>query len=205
MAKFDDLNGGRLSGVIGDIVIADKQVRRRPRKRKPDEWTPAQKAERVRYKAAVDLYKKLKNVLIVSVWKHMAKNGLSAYNLFLKENLRAFNTDGNIKDPTMLKMAIGELPRPFNICADACSTDSSKVSITWENDSSQSYDRGNDNLIVMFYNGETFTTPMSTVFLRKDSAAKLVFPEGFGADSYLFVFFGNEEKDAYSDSWVGRI
>lgn len=205
MAKFDDLNGGRLSGMLGDLVIADKQVRRRPRKRKPNEWTPAQKAERVRYKAAVDLYKKLKNVLIVPVWKHMAKNGLSAYNLFLKENLHAFNTDGNIKDPTMLKMAIGELPRPFNICASVCSVDSGKVSLTWENDSSQSYDRGNDNLIVMYYNGETFTVPMTTEFLRKDSAAELVFPEGFEADSYLFVFFGNEEKNAYSESWVGRI
>jgi len=109
MAKIDYKNGGRLSGLIGNAVFAGDQVRERPRRRKPGEWTEAQKAERVRYRAAVDFYKKIKMKLIQPVWSHSATKGLTGYNLFLRENLHAFNTEGNINDPTMLKMAIGEL------------------------------------------------------------------------------------------------
>ncbi len=205
MAKIDFENGGRISGLVGNAVFAGDQVRVRPRKRKPDEWTEAQKAERVRYRAAVDIYKKLKMSLIQPVWSHSATKGLTAYNLFLRENLHAFNTHGNIKDPTMLKMAIGELSRPYNMKAALNPEDSCKVDISWENDSPNNHDRCRDHLVAVFFDGSRFSPPISTEFLRSNESASVTFPERFGEGSYVFVFFGNEEKNAYCESWVERV
>jgi len=205
MAKIDYLHGGRLSGLIGNAVFAGDNVRVRPRKRRADEWTPAQKSQRSRYRAVVDLYKKLRNVLIMPVWKCAAQNGLTAYNLFISENMAAFDTEGKIKDPTLLKMAIGELPRPFNMTASINISDPTKVDITWENDEVIDLDRETDHLVAVFYNGQRFSRPVSTEFLRKDEAASLEFPEKYGPGSYVYVFFGNSRKDAYCESWVGRL
>lgn len=205
MAKFDDKNGGRLSGLLGGLVIADKQVRTRPRKRKPGEWSEAQKAQRTRYSAVIELYRRLKDILVQPVWSHSTTKGITAYNLFLGANLHAFDTDGKIKDPTMLKMSIGELPRPYNMEAIIDASDFSRLKIIWENDVSINSDRKQDHLVAMFFNGTNFTVPISTDFLRKDKSASLEIPEGFNSGSYVFIFFGNREKNAYCESWVGRI
>ena len=205
MAKIDYENGGRISGRIANIVYAKDVARSRPRKRKASEWTPAQKLQRLRYRAVVDLYRKLRNSVIYPVWKHIDKIGYTAYNLFISENMAAFDTEGKIKDPSMLKLAIGELPRPFNMSAVINSGEPTKVEISWENDEAIDPERELDHLVAVFYNGKRFSRPVSTEFLRKEEAATLAFPENYGPGSYVYIFFGNRRQDAYCESWVGKV
>ena len=205
MARFDDKNGGRISGLIGNVVIADDIIRRRPRPRKKSSWTEDQKAQRTRYSALISLYRNLKNSIVNPIWTLDTPKGVTGYNLFLKENVHAFNTNGELQDPLKLKMAIGKLPQPFNINAHIDSADPIKVEITWKNDPAEDGHRYNDSLIAVFFNGEDFTEPISTEYSRKDEAATIELPERYEAGSYLYLFFGNEKKDAFCESWVGLL
>lgn len=204
MGKIDYEHGGRISGLVGNVVFAGETVRSRPT-RTTNGWTEAQKSQRLRYKAVVGLYRKLKNVIITPVWSYAPKKRLTAYNLFISNNMQAFDHAGKIKDPTKIKVAIGELPQPFNISASLNPVDPNKVNIRWENEEVIDPYRVNDHLVVMFYNGKNFSMPISTEYLRKEEAASVEFPEAFGSGSYVYVFFGNRDKNSYCESWVGLV
>lgn len=215
MAKIDFINGGRLSGLVGNVVFAGNQVRIRPRKRSAASWSDDQRAHRKRYAAVIKLYNSIKGTIVNPIWGYAAKNGLSAYNLFIRENFHAIGYDGEIQDPTMLKMSIGDLSRPFNIKARLDENDHSQTFISWKNDSPDDIDRCRDNLVLIFFNGTRFSSPVYTDFKREDESACVKFPDKpswkYGKGSYVYVFFVSityqifSEQRTYTDSWVGKL
>lgn len=202
MGKFDPLHQNRLSGLVGNLVVSGNTVRRRPRPRSKDSWSENQNKQRLRFSKVIELYHHLKSSIVNPIWKHSAQGGLSAYKLFIRENIQAFDTNGNIKDPLKLKMSIGSLPQPFNLKLEKSPVDIDKLKLSWENDSSISRERGSDILMLVFYKDGCFTGPWRTECKRVDQLAYFAVSAGFEDDGCVFVFFGNRRGDAFCDSWV---
>ncbi len=205
MAKFDFEKGGRLSGLIGNIVIAGDNVRARPKNRDKEKWSPAQKQQRLRYKAVVALYRSLRERLIIPVWKFSERNNLTAYNLFLSENMHAFDREGNIPDPVLLKMSIGKLPVAFNMSVDTNYLNQILLSINWENDKLDNKSRMSDELVVIFFNFEYFSFPIYTGITRETKKAEVKYPENFGKGNYAYIFFASKKRDAFSESMAFEV
>lgn len=204
MAKFDTKNENRLSGLIGNIVIAGNTVRSRPRLNKRRKYSDKQKQTRLRFKGVVKLYRELRGIIVDPIWTHAATEGLTAYNLFIKENIASFGTDGKLKDPMKLKISIGSLPLPFNFKLKHFQLDPTKLKLSWENDLNISQERERDRLMVVFYKDGCFTAPVKMEYTRADGEAYIQVAEGFEDGGFVYLFFGSGEGDAFCDSWVGE-
>ncbi len=205
MAKFDTKKENRLSGLIGNVVISGNTVRARPRYKKNHKWTDSQKNHRLRFAGVIALYQQLKNSIVKPIWSNAATEGLTAYNLFIKENIAAFDSDGKLKDLMKLKMAIGSLPQPFNFKLKQFQLDPSKLKLSWENDVNMSRERGQDRLIVVFCKDGRFTAPVTTEYIRLDKVAYIQVAKCFEDGGFVYLFFGNKRAYAFSESWVGEL
>lgn len=201
MAKFDTKNYNRLSGLIGNVVISGNTIRRRPIFSEKHKWSEKQKQNRLRFAGVVELYSQLKTSIIKPIWSHAATEGLTPYNLFIKENIAAFDSDGKLKDPMKLKVSIGSLPMPFNFKLKHFQLDPGKIKLSWENDLNISKTRGLDILMVVFYKDGCFTVPLKTEYTRSDQVAYIQVSKGFEDGGFVYLFFGNREGDVYCGSW----
>ncbi len=205
MAKFDADNQNRLSGLIGNIVISGNTVRRRPVFSKNHKWSNKQIQNHLRFGGVIKLYQQLKTNIVKPIWTQSSTKKLTAYNLFIKENIAAFSSDGRLKDPLKLKLSIGKLSTPFNIKLIHFQLITYKITLIWENDSNISFKRKKDRLIVVFYKDEIFSTPLKTEYTRSNKKAHIIIPKKYINGGFIYIFFGNQANNAFSPSWAEKL
>ena len=73
--------------------------------------SPIRARQNARLSSVVTLYQSVKNTFLVYSWNREANNRdiSSGYNLFVKENINAFDTDYNVGDFALLKFTLGDL------------------------------------------------------------------------------------------------
>lgn len=205
MAKFLPYQQNQLSGLLGQLVIADGVVRTRPKMKKNRSCSDKQRAQRTRYRAVLDQYNQIKDYIVKPIWNPAVPKRLSALNLFVKENMQAFNKSGELVDPILLKMSVGYLPQAFNLNAVKDNTKSIEVKVSWQNDDQESAFRMHDELVAIFYNKEIFSPPIYTKVCRKEKSAVIEYPEDFKNSEYIFIFFSQKDRKAYSESRVFQL
>lgn len=205
MARYDKNSNSGIIGKLGPLVLTSDSVRTKPRKRTANNWSDKQKAQRNRMREVASLYKKLKYPIIEYVWLKTMQSARVAYNNFVKHNMDAFDRNGVLADPLMLKLTIGELKLPYNMTTMMSKLNNNILHINWENNLPKEWEGGNDSLMGIFYNGDSFSVPLDFKACRKDNHSVITLPEEFSKGFYLYLFFISPDKTKISDSFSVRL
>ena len=94
--------------------------------------SPSRKVQNARLAAAVTHYQTIKETFLYHAWRMEAtrREVISGYNLFLKENIKAYNTDYTVGDFRLLTLVPGALQVPFRMQQQEAPA--GVFSITWE-------------------------------------------------------------------------
>lgn len=152
--------------------------------------------------AAVNkLAKYVKSVLIKPIWDVAVNDKMSGYNWFIKQNKRAYNSEGELIDPRMLKLTVGNLPLPLGIAITSTKEDNLIAEISWENPILMDSWYDKDELVcILFINDKPYQL-IETDSVRKDQKAVVELPIVESEKCCVFVFFRNPERNKFSDSF----
>lgn len=201
MAKLKGGTEAMISGKVGGLVFFDyfgeRHVRMAPRDRKKSSWSPKQQAHRSRFSAIYAFWGQYHGKQIQNIWK-LAAEKMHAINLFMKTNMPAFGTEGELMDLERLHFSTGQLPLPHLLNAAPMPGDPEKIEVTWQDDSDNARSRSNDELLVMIAHDGKFTGPMETGIVRKTKNAVIQIPAGIGSVQGIYLFFASKERMLYS-------
>lgn len=206
MAKIKD---DYLSGIIGPVVAAKwkdiRYIRARPKRSKSKIWSEKQIAHRKCFAAVNEFSKSASSLLIKPIWNLAAHGNLTGYNLFLKANKPAFEPEGELADPRLLKMTMGDLPLPLNIDAGLKRNTKLSIEVSWENPEVLDPAYNTDQLMLIFFKNGRFTVPMETGFSRDKTDVEIILPEEYREMECVFIFFKNKEGNDFSESFGVKV
>jgi len=205
MARYDNNSKCGISGKLGPVVFAGDTIRTRPHKRTANRWTDDQKAQRIRMKSVADLYRKVKYPVVEYVWLKTMPSRRVAYNSFVKNNMDAFDRNGMLADPLMLKMTVGELKLPYKMGAVVSRLNENIIHVSWENNLPEGWEGCHDALMGIFFNGDSFSLPLDFKACRKDNDAVITLPSEYSEGYYLYLFFISQDKTMISNSFSVRL
>ena len=135
---------------------------------------------------------------------NLAAENMSGYNLFLKTNLPAFNSDGTQMDLERLHVSFGKLPLPHLLKAITAEGDPFKWNVSWKDDSGIGLSHNGDELMVVFAHDDKFSHPIKTGVQRIKGTALIQVPAGTGMLQGVYLFFASADRKLYSvDQFVG--
>lgn len=205
MARYDDNSKSGIKGKLGPVVFTKDMIRTKPSKRTADKWTDDQKAQRVRMKSVANLYRKVKYPVVEYVWLKTMSSRRVAYNQFVKNNMDAFDRNGQLADPLMLKMTVGELKLPYKMGAEVSRLNKNIVQVSWENNLPEGWEGCHDSLMGICFNGTSFSLPLDFKACRKDNHALITLPSEYSEGYYIYLFFISHDKKKISDSFSVRL
>jgi len=196
MAK---VKGGLLesvSGKLGPLVVVNRgertYVRTAPQYTK-DSWSERQVQNRHRFRQANAFCRQYQQQVIVPIWNQLP-GSTSGYHQFLKANIPAFNSRGALEDQSMLHFSDGVLPLPYQLQLAA---QGDQLALSWQNDSSMTGVRLEDELWYMTLSPEAIQGPFESGLKRGSKGGILNFSEQ-GESTGLFVFFASSDRKAFS-------
>lgn len=202
MATIKSTSLGKISGRVGNAVFyvrGEQNCIRSSPLAYHDANTPEQQLQRMRLRGVTTFYGVLMSTLVPLIWRRFALGtSLSGYNLFVRENIRAFDGRGGVIFENLC-FSKGRLPAAENMVWVRSSD--SIVRLTWENLSACSWRRMNDRLIVVVVGADaSFYLLMPPAFRvtrrRKSTEIRLEKQE---QPVHLYCFFGTEKMDGFSD------
>jgi hypothetical protein len=198
--------GGALSGLVGNVVIANYKsgktvLRKAPRKRK---LTEKQFQNLQRFSAVSSFWGQFKQSPIQQIWK-VAEEGRRGNNMFINANAPAFSAEGVITDPERLHFSAGRLPLPHQFTAKRQPGDPQKVEVTWQDDSGKSLARNDDGLMIIVACSGKFTEPTATGATRKQKSAVITLPPVNGTIDAIWLYFASEKRKLYSPDQYFKI
>lgn len=178
-----------------------KEYLRRTPVRFKDANTPSQQLQRGRMDAVIPFYRQFKGTLIPQIWKIAAeKAGCSGYNLFVGQNMKAFDREGNIFDFPAVTLSKGTLPMPAHQNIEETGADF--VTLSWDEAEGFSGQREEDRMIAgVIYESEPFEVffcPVEKV-RRKDFRARIPLERKGEGAVHLYVFWSNGDSTRFSD------
>lgn len=202
MAKFSGILGAHISGKVGKVVYytcrGKNCVRSLPKK---TELPPSdrQQQQRQRFRAMVKLCKQFKYVVIPQIFNRAAK-GMTGFNYFIKTNKEAFDQDGYVDDPGMLKVSVGKLLLPTEIQVQRHEAGSTVIDTQWI----EGYYKGGitywDELLVISYGQGLFSLVKNTGIKRGDLKGSFELPELKAVATHVYLFFASLDRTQYSES-----
>jgi hypothetical protein len=195
MAMFKGGAGGILSGMVGNVVVANYGngkvvLRRAPGKRK---FTQLQKQNWGRFGAVSAFWKQFDRSPVQQIWK-VAEEGRRGINLFMNANSPAFNAEGILEDISRLHFSAGKLPLPNKMTVNKTADDPLKIEVTWKDDQG-GLAHSDDELMMMTASAGKFTGPSATGALRKKGSAEIELSENAEG---IYLFFASEKRKLYS-------
>lgn len=161
--------------------------------------TIAQVNQRTRFKGVSTLAKRLLSSVVRPIWDRTAVK-MTGYNLFIKTNIEAFGTDGNIEDYSKLIMSVGSLATPETINVSADENVESGIKIAWF-DSLDDGDREDQLMIVAIDPTENQVyTLFGTGITRGEGMTNMVLPFKPRTEVSLYIFFRDAEFRKFSPS-----
>lgn len=202
MAKVEnDLLGGTIGNISAGSWKGINYFRSKPNRVDFDNCSSRELGNRKSFRAVNELAKVVKGILIKPIWDKEVKEAMSGYNWFIKQNKRAYNSEGKLIDPRMLKLIVGNLPLPFNITMNCKKEDELIAEINWENPPLLDSWFDKDVLECIFFVDEKPKLLLETEFKREDKKAILELPRVEGEQCSVFVYFKSADGDKYSDSF----
>ena len=189
--KIDDLFNWH--GKLGDYIIynyrGQKCIRRKPKIRNPP--TSMQKAQQERMTSVGIFYKALKDAGLSPYWTEASKGKLPhGYNLVVKENMPAFQANGEICDFTKLQPTPLLLPLPDNM--QLAQEDDGSWLLQWTNNSCLPGAAEDDLLrVFLMRDAESFNlVPVNTGNARRgDGKARFSIGEALKDYPHLYALF----------------
>lgn len=208
MATVTDGIGKFLSGSIEGLVFVKGKyrtyMRSMPREREASEWSKKQKETRNGFRSVVQLAVKHKNNFVIPIWNTAAGDiNMSGYNLFVKANRAAFDSQGNLNNPELVHFSTGPLLLPYRLWAEADAQNPGSIAVTWIDQLAGSV--SGDDCLMAYIDHDRARGMVNTGFKRKDQRAEIVHPTPGAENSYLSLFFWNEKLDVYSPDQVFKV
>jgi hypothetical protein len=156
--------------------------------------TVKQQVQRGRFKSVVSLASSLQGTLIRPVWNKSAVK-MTGSNLFVKTNMNAFDTDGELVNYSQFHASVGSLALPANLQIQDGAVNSG-VEVSWTDESASGIGSADDQLhLVAVRNG--VANVMHTNLLRSAQSAEIILPLGAGV-VHVYAFFGKADGSQYS-------
>lgn len=170
--------------------------------------SPIRARQNARLSSVVTLYQSVKNTFLVYSWNREANNRdiSSGYNLFVKENINAFDTDYNVGDFALLKFTLGDLQTPFQFRQQEAPE--GILSITWDTAPWICDRRNKDELVLaVIYDNEPFRVQIieNTGITRNDGIANILLDQTNATEAHIYTFFTNADRDSFSNSLYYKI
>ncbi len=211
IAKDSDFKG--LRGKLGGVVVYERLgtlcVRRRP-----DGFKPAgagQLAQQRRMASANIFYKAAKHAGVAAYWKDAPKPaGCTGYNLFIRENIRAFSAEGLLEAPEKVKLTVKtglELPDGPVLEREA----EGKAVVRWKNVTNYPGCAADDRLVVVLMRGGRhfdlrYLHAPTGIARRGDERCEIVLPAPLAAYGLVYVFMLSADGRQVSNSlYMGNI
>ena len=165
--------------------------------------SPSRKVQTARLAAAVTHYQTIKETFLYHAWRMEAtrREVISGYNLFLKENIKAYNTDYTVGDFRLLTLIPGALQVPFRMQQQEAPA--GVLSITWEASPWVSRQRNKDTfMLAVIYDDEPFRVEIieNTGITRLDGTATIPLAKAGAGKAHVYAFFTNEARDAFTNN-----
>jgi len=195
--------GDCVSGKLGNVVFIQSKgnsyVRTAPL-RKVNNWSTSQILYRERLSKVSALWRSISSPEMKNIW-NLATTEMNGYAYFIKKNIPALTIAGDLIDPFLIHATEGKLPFPqFKLEGEVLP--SNTVHVSWVNDPNLKPERLTDNLMVMSYGDQTFSTIQPTYLQRKECAGLVIKPPLNRRIfvSHLFFFFASADHLLYSPS-----
>jgi len=208
MATVTDGIGKFLSGSIEGLVFVKGKyrtyMRSMPRERKKNEWSKKQKETRNGFRSVVQFAVKHKNNFVIRIWNKAAGDlNMSGYNLFVKANRAAFDSQGILGNPELIHFSTGPLLLPYRLWAEADAQNLGSIAVTWTDQLAGS--GAGDDCLMAYIDHDRARGMVNTGFTRKEGKAILANPTPDAGDVFLSLFFWNEKLDVYSSDQVFKV
>ena len=186
---------GALSGRIGNVVAVTRgnttYLRSMPT-RKKNSWTPNQIQSRKRFAIVVKFCMRYKKNVIVPIWNLLPGNACG-YSLFFGANGKAFDSEGNLIELSMLTFSKGNLPPAHQVKSVK---KEGNLEVSWVNDPNVARTRLNDELWYMAVVGGQVVGPHNSGLTRGMQGG--VFALKDPATSAIYVYFAASDKKSFS-------
>lgn len=200
MALINASNGSSLSGLVGRVVIVKTKwgsyMRSAPQYSK-NSWTNRQKVHRQRFKAVSEFCRPFRETVIPQIWNDDNERA-SGYALFLKANMPAFSSQGELKDPTLVKLSTGVLEFPQGLQLNTAQLMEGRLTASWPEAGSGI--RTRDELMVVSAGEGHYSDILNTGLLRGQKGGSFELPELKAEAAHLYLFFGSKDRRSYSGS-----
>lgn len=195
------INQGQLTGLIGPVVAVQgkKQIlRSAPRKSDPKKRSKKQKLNQSRFEALVNFWMRFKHTPVQKIWK-IADDGGRGINLFIRVNMPAFGAEGQLLDPGRLHFSAGQLPLPHRLRAKRSLEDPAKINVSWDKGREPGSGREDDHLMFLAALDGNYSALLDTTIERRAGSALINLPPGMETAQEVYLSFGSEKREIYSD------
>lgn len=189
---------GKAEGTVFVQFNGSVYTRRAPRYKKSS-WTPNQASARKRFAAINHFCKQFNYSVISQIWKPAAIK-MGGYAFFLKSNMAAFDTDGNLLDPMMLKLSTGKLTWPEEFIVRRKEGQPNTVEVNWAVDQVLGGVHLKDELLALSAGEGKYSDLIETGITRGQLKGSFTLPDIEAQTSHLYLFFGSRDRKNYSDS-----
>lgn len=200
MALINANDGSSLSGLVGRVVIVKTKwgsyMRSAPQYSKSS-WTDGQKVHRQRFKRVSEFCRQFRDTVIPQIWNDTNVRA-SGHALFLKANMQAFSSQGELKDPALVKLSTGELEFPQGLQLSAAQMMEGRLTVSWPDAGSGI--RSRDELMAIVAGNGQYSDILNTGILRGQKGGSFELPELKSEATHLYLFFGSKDRRSYSDS-----
>ena len=171
-----------------------------------DAKTEDQVAQRLRFKGMIRFAQSVLYNVIQPVWNKDAE-GMSGFNLFVKKNMDAFDSEGNIIDYGLLELSTGKLDSA-EIAMEATDGVAGSVTVTWNNNSDEPNASEDDSLRLIAIKEGVKPVLLKEKFARTEGSATFAIPFEAGDTVHLYAFFEDVKarrfsKDSYQSVVLG--
>lgn len=200
MALINANNGAALSGLVGRVVIVNTRwgsyMRSAPQY-SSSSWTDKQKVHRQRFKTVNAFSRQFKDTVIAQIWND-PRQRVCGHGRFIKANMAAFDAEGTLTDPFMIKLSIGVLEFPVEFLLIMPQAVGEPFQVSWPEAGSGV--RTRDELMVVSAGEGKYSEILNTGILRGKKGGSFHLPPLKTEASHLYLFFGSMDRKNYSES-----
>lgn len=189
---------GKAEGTVFVQFNGSVYTRRAPQYRKSS-WTANQAAARKRFAAINHFCRQFNDSVIPLIWKPAAIK-MGGHAFFLKTNMAAFDAEGNLSDPQLLKLSTGRLTWPEGFSVKRKEGEPNTIEVSWEVDQVLGGIHLKDELIVISAGEGKYSDILETGITRGMLAGSFELPKLEAETSHLYLFFGSRDRRNYSES-----
>lgn len=201
MTIFKAGNGRTLTGMVGGIVVAERNGKPYMRKapvRTKNSWTPAQVLHRQRFKEINRFCKLFKDTVIPQIWNHEAQQ-MSGYTLFLKTNSAAFAPDGTLEDPKNIQLSTGKLALFKDLQARRAAEEAT-VEVNWQRGPLWGGKYLSEELMAISAAGDIYSDITATGLLKHHMKGSFKLPALSVPPTHIYLFTVSKDRRDYSAS-----